>query len=123
MSLWLVRAGRHGEQEQGALDNDVVTIGWNELPDLSGLKNRSELTRLYTQIHPKAKKNQIANEVGQVWRFAREIQVGDLVALPLKTQADLTPFYGPIAIRVFRVFSTYSLGLRPRSALCGRPLL
>ena len=89
MSLWLVRAGRHGEQEQGALDNSVVTIGWNELPDLSGLKSKSELTRLYVQIHPKAKKNQVANEVGQVWRFAREIQVGDLVALPLKTQSAI----------------------------------
>ena len=89
MSLWLVRAGRHGEQEQGALDSSVVTIGWNELPDLSGMKTKSELTRLYMQIHPMAKKNQVANEVGQVWRFAREIQVGDLVALPLKTQAAI----------------------------------
>lgn len=89
MSLWLVRAGRHGEQEQGALDNGVVTIGWNELPNLSNLKNKNELTKLYVQIHPKAKKNQIANEVGQVWRFAREMQVGDLVALPLKTQSSV----------------------------------
>jgi restriction system protein len=89
MSLWLVRAGRHGEQEQGALESDVVTIGWNELPDLSNLTNRGELTKLYVQIHPTAKKNQIANEVGQIWRFAREIQVGDLVALPLKTQSAI----------------------------------
>jgi len=89
MSLWLVRAGRHGEQEQGALENDVVTIGWNELPDLSKLKNKGELTKLYVRIHPKAKKNQIANEVGQVWRFASEIQAGDLVALPLKTQSAI----------------------------------
>lgn len=89
MSLWLVRAGRHGEQEQGALEKDVVTIGWNELPDLSNLKSRSELTKVYIQIHPTAKKNQVANEVGQVWRFAREIQVGDLVALPLKTQSAI----------------------------------
>ena len=89
MSLWLVRAGRHGEQEQGALDNSVVTIGWNELPDLSKLKDKNELTKLYVQIHPKAKKNQIANEVGQVWRFAYDIQLGDLVALPLKTQSAI----------------------------------
>ena len=89
MSLWLVRAGRHGEQEQGALDNSVVTIGWNELPDLSNLKTKDELTKLYVQVHPKAKKNQVINEVGQVWRFAREIQVEDLVALPLKTQSAI----------------------------------
>ena len=30
MSLWLVRAGQHGGQEQIALEQNVVTIGWNE---------------------------------------------------------------------------------------------
>jgi len=89
MSLWLVRAGKYGEQEQGALENNVVTIGWNELPDLSDLKNRSELAELYYQAHPTAKKPQVANEVGQIWRFAHEIQKGDLVALPLKTQSSI----------------------------------
>jgi restriction system protein len=31
MTLWVVRAGRHGEQEQTAIDYNLVTIGWNEL--------------------------------------------------------------------------------------------
>ncbi|HZA69237.1 MAG TPA: hypothetical protein VE548_06000 [Nitrososphaeraceae archaeon] len=35
MALWLVRAGSHGEQEQGALEHKVATIGWNEIPDVS----------------------------------------------------------------------------------------
>lgn len=52
MSLWMVRAGRRGDQEQGALDSGVVTIGWNELPDLSNVKDRQELARLYMSIHP-----------------------------------------------------------------------
>lgn len=89
MSLWMVRAGKHGEQEQGALGNNVVTIGWNELPDLSHVKNREELAELYYQVHPTIKRAQAANEIGQVWRFAREIQKGDLVALPLKTQSAI----------------------------------
>jgi predicted Mrr-cat superfamily restriction endonuclease len=29
MSLWLIRAGSQGEQEEGALANNVVTIGWD----------------------------------------------------------------------------------------------
>ena len=87
MSLWLVRAGRHGEQEQGALDNNIVTIGWDELPDLSNIKNRKELVELYSQANPTDTKMQVASGVGQVWRFVREIQKGDLVALPLKTQS------------------------------------
>ncbi len=89
MSLWLVRAGRHGEQEQGALEHNVVTIGWNEFSDLSDIKTRDELAELYSRINPAAKKMQAANEVGQIWRFLREIQKDDLVALPLKTQSAI----------------------------------
>jgi len=85
----MVRAGRRGDQEQGALDSGVVTIGWNELPDLSNVKDRQELARLYKSIHPSAKKPQLTNEVGQVWRFVSEIKKGDLVALPLKTQSAI----------------------------------
>ncbi len=87
MSLWLVRAGRHGEQEQEALEHSVVTIGWNEFSDLSYIKTRDELAELYSHVKPASKKMQAANEVGQIWRFFREIQKDDLVALPLKTQS------------------------------------
>jgi hypothetical protein len=30
----MVRAGSHGEEEQIALDNNLVSIEWNEIPDL-----------------------------------------------------------------------------------------
>lgn len=89
MSLWLVRAGRHGEQEQGALERNVVTIGWNEFSDLSNIKTKDELAELYAKENPTSKKMQAANEVGQIWRFVREIQKDDLVALPLKTQSAI----------------------------------
>jgi len=89
MSFWLVRAGRHGEQEQGALENNVVTIGWNELPDLSEVKTKSELVKLYRQVHPDAEKAPAANHVSQIWQFVHEIQKGDLVALPMKTRSGI----------------------------------
>ncbi|MFZ0556206.1 MAG: hypothetical protein WAM26_13020 [Nitrososphaeraceae archaeon] len=34
MTLWLIRAGKEGEQERGVLQNNIVAIGWNELPNL-----------------------------------------------------------------------------------------
>ncbi len=89
MSLWLVRAGKHGEQEQRALENNIVTIGWNELPDLSNVKTKGELAKLSSQIYPTVKNAKASSWVGQVWRFVREIQKGDLVALPLKTQSAI----------------------------------
>jgi restriction system protein len=38
MTLYLVRAGKYGDRERVALKNNVVTIGWNEFSDLSGIK-------------------------------------------------------------------------------------
>jgi len=89
MSLWLVRAGRRGEQEEGAFKHSVITIGWNEFDDLSKIKSKEDLTNLYIKLHPDTKKMKVVNEVGQIWRFIREIKKGDLVALPLKTQSAI----------------------------------
>jgi len=89
MTLWMVRAGRHGEQEPRAIENNFVTIGWNELPDLSLVSSKTELKRLYKKIYPDAKKRTMANEVGQIWRFLKLIGVGDLVALPSKLQSTI----------------------------------
>jgi len=89
MSLWMVRAGSHGEREEGALSNNIVIIGWEELPGLSKIKTKEELTELYNKVYPTAKKMEFANYVGQIWRFIHEIQKGDLVALPLKTQSAI----------------------------------
>jgi restriction system protein len=78
MSLWLVRAGRNGEQEEGALRHSVATIGWEEMPDLSPIKSKEELKDLYEKVYPGAKKKTVANEVAQVWTF------GDLIEAVLK---------------------------------------
>jgi len=85
----MVRAGKHGEQEQGALENDIVTIGWNELPDLSKVKDRQELAALYKKTYPSSKGPELANKLGQVWRFIGQIKRGDLVALPLRSQSAI----------------------------------
>jgi restriction system protein len=85
----MVRAGRYGEREQDALDGDFVTIGWNELPTLSSLKSRDELKQLMEETYPNEKKMAIANYTGQVWAFYNKIKIGDLVALPLKTQSAI----------------------------------
>lgn len=89
MTLWMVRAGRHGEQESVALEKKVVTIGWKEMPSLASIKSKEQLKELYEQTYPDAKKNSMINEVGQIWRFINDIQMGDYVALPLKSQSAI----------------------------------
>ncbi len=89
MSVWLVRAGRHGENEQTALDRNVVAIGWNELPDLSRITSRDELAALYRDRFPAASAGKASNHVGQIWTFLKKIKKGDLVVLPLKSQSAI----------------------------------
>jgi restriction system protein len=87
MSLWVVRAGRHGEQEGVAVKECLVCHGWNELPDYSAFRTKDELRPIYRDTYNHESEKQVISGLGQVWRFAREIQKGDLVALPLKTES------------------------------------
>ena len=87
MAIWLIRAGAHGAYEQKFIQENRVYVTWDNLNiDLSKLPNRSDLTetmtKLYTEVKPKA----IQNWVSQVWPFCHEIDKGDLVVLPLKSQ-------------------------------------
>lgn len=85
MKLWTVRAGRHGQQEQICLDEKLITIGWDDLPDLKTFKTRDDLLDAYQEIYQQGKVK-AGITVGQIWRFANEIAVDDLVALPSKFQ-------------------------------------
>jgi restriction system protein len=87
MSLWVVRAGRYGEQEETAVKEHLVCHAWNELPDYSTYRTKDELQVLYKATYPQETEKQVISRLGQVWRFAHEIQKGDLVALPLKTES------------------------------------
>jgi len=65
MTIWLVRAGKYGEQEQTALDKGIVIIGWNELPDLSAVNDRETLATLYKQVEG-------CVAVKRIWALVRE---------------------------------------------------
>lgn len=60
MTLWLVRAGRHGEREQFAVEHNLAVIGWNELDfDLSTLKTKEELKKVLEEKKPGKTKNAV----------------------------------------------------------------
>lgn len=88
-AIWLVRAGRYGDQEQEALDNNIVTIGWNELGNISTCKNKEEFFAFFEKVYPNEKPKAIINKANQVWRFKNEIEIGDLVVLPLKQEPSI----------------------------------
>lgn len=84
--IWLVRAGRTGHQENAAIENNLVAIGWEELGDLSTVNDRQTLIELYGETYIEDKARAVSNMANQIWRFANEIKIGDYVVLPLKTE-------------------------------------
>ena len=61
MSLWLVRAGKLGEREDFALQNNVAAVGWEEMGDLSSVDKRTELTVMLRKVYPDEKPNTLRN--------------------------------------------------------------
>ena len=96
LSLWVVRAGAQGEQENDALERNIVTIGWNQLPDLSHMEDKESLKRLYFRSDSNARATSVSNMVGSIWRFVNEIKNGDLVFLPLLSQNSKTVTVGRV---------------------------
>lgn len=88
-SAWVIRAGRYGEREQWCLDGKLAGGGWAQVPDLSHAGTREEVRALVDATYPDGSAGMRANATGQLWRMRREIQPGDLVAMPLKHVAQL----------------------------------
>jgi restriction system protein len=123
MALWVVRAGSHGEQQETAINERVVCHAWNELPDYSRVSSKEEMREVYATTYPRAGEKQVISGLGQVWRFARDIQIGDIVALPLKTESAFQfgrvtgeYQYRKLAPNVMHTRSVVWLNTVPRSA-------
>jgi restriction system protein len=87
MAIWLIRAGSDGEYEQKFLSENRIYVTWDRLSvNLALLAGRNALLTEMAALYPDAKPKRLQNWVSQVWPFAHEIQKGDLVVLPLKSQ-------------------------------------
>lgn len=85
MSLWLVRAGGHGEYEQKFLDENRIYLTWDGLNyDLGKIQDRNALRSLLVQVYPGDSKGKISHHAGQIWTFSHRIDKGDWIVLPSK---------------------------------------
>ncbi len=89
MAVWMVRAGKSGQREDLALEEGLAVVGWDELPDLAKVTSRGEMRKLCEKVFPNASKSNISNTTGQLWGFKGRMQIGDIVALPLKTRSAI----------------------------------
>lgn len=56
-----------------------ISIGWSKLGDLSGVSSIEELGEKYDQEWPNAKPRSRGQNIGQIWRFFNDVQIGDYV--------------------------------------------
>lgn len=89
MTLWVIRSGKFGEREALALDQGLAVIGWDEMPSLATFKTRDELRAAIHATYTDASGKRVVNWESQLWPFARVIEKGDLVVMPLKTRSAI----------------------------------
>ena len=99
MAIWLVRAGQWGENQDFALEQNLVIIGWDAMPDLAQFTSREEMEKACDKAYPGQNPGTITNWTAQLWAFSHRIKIGHLVALPLK---------GRSAIAFGRVIKSYT---------------
>ncbi|SDZ34977.1 restriction system protein [Amycolatopsis xylanica] len=84
-AAWQVRAGRHGEREQAALGEGLLIVGWDQVSDLAEYETRAELRLDLRHRYAGNPHSTIVNWTGQLWRFSREMMLGDVAVMPIKT--------------------------------------
>ena len=78
--------GVHTQDDYLFLHNDVIAIGWKDFGDLKAIEDTWDAFKeKYAQVYPDSKKQAIANNVGMLYRFIYEMQIGDYVVFPSKT--------------------------------------
>ncbi|MGB9939199.1 restriction endonuclease [Methanosarcina sp.] len=89
MKFWLLKAAGTLEDEELILENSVITIGWAEFPDLSGIKNEVQVKKIMLEKYPGMKEEHSSAWAGEIHAFITKIKKGDLVAVPLKTRSEI----------------------------------
>jgi restriction system protein len=87
--LWIVRAGARGERELDAITQGKLMLGFAEVGDLAGEKDRGAIVPRLKSVYPDAGENKIRNFAAQLNQFVNTIAIGDLVVLPRKVTSGV----------------------------------
>ena len=84
--LW----GIHSQNDNLFLKGNMIAIGWEEMGNLRLIEpNRDAFKEKYIQAYPDAKRGSIATGAGMLYRFCYEVQVGDYVVFPSKSNREV----------------------------------
>jgi restriction system protein len=89
MKLWLLKAAGTLEDEELILENSMITIGWAEFPDLSGIEKEAQVKKIMLKKYPEMQEARSSAWAGEIHAFIVKMKKGDLVAVPLKTRNEI----------------------------------
>lgn len=68
------------------LEENVLSVGWPELPDLTSADSVEALAGEYRTTYPDARETRVASHAAQIFDFIRTARPGDLVIMPLSSR-------------------------------------
>ena len=78
--------GVHTQDDNLFLKGNVIAIGWRDFGDLSAVEpTREAFKDKYAATYPDAKKGSVPTSSGMLFRFCHEVQIGDYVVFPSKS--------------------------------------
>lgn len=77
--VWMVRSGGDNELVDQVEERGAVAIGWPQMGDLSDLTTREDFKVRYRIAYPDHSEARVSVNAGQIFRFCRELGVGDYV--------------------------------------------
>ncbi len=78
--------GIHTQDDNLFLRENTIAIGWRSMGDLLLIGNsRDAFKKKYSEVYSDKTKQSIANGAGMLYRFCHEVQIGDYVVFPSKS--------------------------------------
>src|SRR5687768_4359629 len=77
--IWMIRSGAGGYLIEEFLSNNIIAIGWNELGQISDSIDYAQLKEIFKAVYPDDKVGRVNQSVSQIWKFIKEIRIGDKV--------------------------------------------
>lgn len=89
IQAWMVRAGDENELIGRFENQGLVCIGWDDVGDLAQVSDREALKQKFNHAYPDHQGSKLNVQVGQVFRFAKEIQNGDWILTYDKAKREI----------------------------------
>jgi restriction system protein len=88
-TLWVIHIGNNDKIALRARDEGFVCIGWTKMGDLSSYSTRDEFKKAMIETWPNWKIKKVNSSYGQVYRFVREMKIGDPVVFPVRVESEI----------------------------------